>query len=343
MRVIRFNGQTPTPDTFKLCNLGDNKWEKIEFHIPRYAGMNATLHLTIGDYSDVVNLSSDGVYTVQRKHTQQAGTIRGYITIVGDEDIVWHSDEFKMIVGDVRDDGPAIEDAYPSAFEDALKALAEIKTAQEDVAKTAADVASNAKEAQDASQVAQTAAQDAGKSQQAAKEAADAASATLSDVQGIKTSVDELAAESRSNAERAKQSADNAAASAQSSADAAQSAQQSGAQATLAASDAAQFATSAIDAAQRSAVNADQSRSNAEQAKASADAAARSEAQAKQYEADARKAAEQAIGGSRDHRNLTNRDAPDQHPIGAITGLTSRLTDVDSRPMTSAEILAIMK
>ena len=177
MRVIRFNGQTPTPDTFKLCNLGDNKWEKIEFHIPRYAGMNATLHLTIGDYSDVVNLSSDGVYTVQRKHTQQAGTIRGYITIVGDEDIVWHSDEFKMIVGDVRDDGPAIEDAYPSAFEDALKALAEIKTAQEDVTKTAADVAINAKEAQDASQVAQTAAQDAGKSQQAAKEAADAASA----------------------------------------------------------------------------------------------------------------------------------------------------------------------
>lgn len=343
MQVIRFNGQTPTPATFKLCNLGDNKWEKIEFHIPRYAGMNATLHLTIGDYSDVVNLSSDGVYTVQRKHTQQAGTILGYITIVADDDIVWHSDEFQMLVGDVRDDGPTIEDAYPSAFEEALKALDEIKGMQEEIAQAATDVVSNTKAAQNASQSAQDAAQDANKSQQAAQEAADESLTTLSDIQSIKTDIDKLAEESKLNAERAKQSADDASASAQDSVDAAQSAQQSGAQAASAASDAAQSASTADDAAQRSAENADQSGAHAEQAKTSADEAAKSEAQARQYEADARKAAEQAMSGSRDHKNLINRDASDQHPIGAITGLTSRLIDVTSRPMTSEEILAIMK
>lgn len=224
MQVIRFNGQTPTPSTFKLCNLGDNKWEKIEFHVPRYAGMNATLHLSIGEYSDVVELSSDGVYTVQRKHTQQAGTILGYITIVADEDIVWHSDEFKMIVGEVRDDGPEIADAYPSAFENALKTLDEIK--------------------------------------------------------GIKEKVDGVAEEIETSADQIKSDAEDA---------------------------------------------------------------AQSKAEAEQYADEVKQIVEQFVGGVLDHSKLTNRDVPDQHTIGAITGLTAKLANVDSRYMTSEEILMIMK
>ena len=44
-----------------------------------------------------------------------------------------------------------------------------------------------------------------------------------------------------------------------------------------------------------------------------------------------------------DHEQLLNRDAADQHPISAITNLETELNSVASRPMTSEEILQIMK
>lgn len=42
-------------------------------------------------------------------------------------------------------------------------------------------------------------------------------------------------------------------------------------------------------------------------------------------------------GGTYDHRDLTNRDAADQHPVDSITGLAAFLT-----PMTDEEVLAII-
>lgn len=354
MQVIRFKGQAPTPSTFKLCNLGDNKWEKIEFHIPRYAGMNATLHLAIGDKSDVVNLSSDGVYTVERKHTQQAGIIRGYITIVGDGDIVWHSDEFKMIVGDVRDDGPEIDNAYPSAFEDALNALAEIKTIHEDISQTADDVTEEAKKAQNASIK-------ASESSDAAAEAANAARDILNVVGDIKEAIDQSersAKQASEQAERcaseAKQAAESATASAdsardmteqvvgfvgraeQAAKDAKESSEQSGNHASQAATDAdraRQALQASIDAQEKAA-------SDAKRADRAASSATQSAIMAERY---ANEAKQSAQSKATDHTLLTNRDMPGQHSIGAITGLTNRLIDVDSRPMTSEEILAIMK
>lgn len=48
-------------------------------------------------------------------------------------------------------------------------------------------------------------------------------------------------------------------------------------------------------------------------------------------------------GGGRDHTRLSNRDAPDQHPIGAITGLHQRLIDGQMEALSNAEILAVLK
>lgn len=47
------------------------------------------------------------------------------------------------------------------------------------------------------------------------------------------------------------------------------------------------------------------------------------------------------IEGSSDHSKLFNRDLPDQHPIGAITGLETEL-DTIPRAMTQEELLDIL-
>lgn len=39
-----------------------------------------------------------------------------------------------------------------------------------------------------------------------------------------------------------------------------------------------------------------------------------------------------------DHRQLFHRDAPDQHPINAITGLNSQLTERPHEAISDAEI-----
>lgn len=46
-----------------------------------------------------------------------------------------------------------------------------------------------------------------------------------------------------------------------------------------------------------------------------------------------------AASGSGDHRVLTNRDAADQHPISAITGLEDEITDA----LTNFDIFEIMQ
>ena len=50
-------------------------------------------------------------------------------------------------------------------------------------------------------------------------------------------------------------------------------------------------------------------------------------------------------GGTKDHRDLSFRDAADQHPIGSITGLDRRLekTITTDNVLSAAEILKIME
>ena len=50
-------------------------------------------------------------------------------------------------------------------------------------------------------------------------------------------------------------------------------------------------------------------------------------------------------GGTNDHTNLLNRDADDQHPIKAITGLQSKLDTIPpaSEKITNTEIEEMLK
>lgn len=50
-------------------------------------------------------------------------------------------------------------------------------------------------------------------------------------------------------------------------------------------------------------------------------------------------------GGTSDHRALTNRDADDQHPIKAITGLSDKLNTIPpaAERITNTEIEELLK
>lgn len=50
-------------------------------------------------------------------------------------------------------------------------------------------------------------------------------------------------------------------------------------------------------------------------------------------------------GGTTDHRALTNRDADDQHPIKAITGLADKLNTIPpaAERITNTEIEEMLK
>ena len=123
--IVRFDGRTPQPRTFRLANRGNNNVDTVQFRLPLFDGAAAFLHLKTGGYSDVVRLA-DGIYTATRTHTQYAGRMEGWIEIQADGDQVWHSDMFVMHIGDVPNDGPQIEQQYPTAIEEALRAAAMI-------------------------------------------------------------------------------------------------------------------------------------------------------------------------------------------------------------------------
>lgn len=107
----------------KIGNENDNNAERIKFVLPaRLAGATVFLHLHIGDYVDIVRLDDERIYTPTRTHTQYPGKWEAYIEAMQDGDVVWHSDPFALHVGDLPGDGKQIEQAYPTAIEEALRA-----------------------------------------------------------------------------------------------------------------------------------------------------------------------------------------------------------------------------
>lgn len=126
----------------------DNNAERVQFILPQFEGGTATLHLHLGAYADIVELPADGVFTVMRTHTQHPGGIAAHVTIQAGGEVVWHSGAFALYVDPVQDDGPLIQQAYPTAIEGALRAAAEAGADREAVeaARTAVEAALDAVE-----------------------------------------------------------------------------------------------------------------------------------------------------------------------------------------------------
>lgn len=108
----------------KIGNENDNNAERIKFVLPaRLTGATVFLHLHIGDYVDIVQLDEQRTYIPTRNHTQYAGKWTAYLEAMQNGDVVWHSDPFTLIVGDLPIAGQRIEQQYPTAIEEALRAV----------------------------------------------------------------------------------------------------------------------------------------------------------------------------------------------------------------------------
>ena len=108
----------------KIGNEGDNNAERIKFVLPaRLMSAAVFLFLSIDGYSDVVQLTDDRIFVPERKHTQYPGKWRAYLQAVANNDVVWHSDEFTLLIGNLPPTGKQIPQQYPTAIEEALRAV----------------------------------------------------------------------------------------------------------------------------------------------------------------------------------------------------------------------------
>ena len=123
-QVIKFTNRSPYPNSIFIGNEDDNLARRVQFVLPsEIDGAKIYLHLSIGEYSDVIELDDSLVYVPTRTHTQYPRNWTGYLEAHVGNDTVWHSNAFTLKVGDLPDIGEQIEQTYPSAIEEALRAV----------------------------------------------------------------------------------------------------------------------------------------------------------------------------------------------------------------------------
>ena len=120
----------------------DNKVFSLKFDgLPEDPNGTAYLHIDCGENgADSIEVV-DGAAEIKRNVTQYEGEKEAYVEILADGDVVWHSDVIMVTVKRLPILGEKIEQAYPTAFEQALAQTAADKAA---AAKSAADAAATA-------------------------------------------------------------------------------------------------------------------------------------------------------------------------------------------------------
>lgn len=140
--TVRFKGWMPSPRAVVVGMERDNKVFALRFEgLPTYSGGTAYLHIDFGsagaDSIEIVN----GLAEITRNITQHDGEKTAYVEIIANNDVVWHSDRMLIYVNPLPMVDKKIEQAYPTAFEQALAQTAADKAA---AAKSAADAAATA-------------------------------------------------------------------------------------------------------------------------------------------------------------------------------------------------------
>lgn len=140
--TVRFKGWTPLPRAVVVGMERDNKVFTLRFEgLPAYSGGTAYLHIDFGSAgADSIEIV-DGLAEITRNITQHEGEQTAYVEIIANNDVVWHSDRMLIYVNPLPPVGEKIEQAYPTAFEQALAQTAADKAA---AAKSAAAAAATA-------------------------------------------------------------------------------------------------------------------------------------------------------------------------------------------------------
>lgn len=122
-KIIKLNDRRPDVNLIKVGNENDNNAERIRFMLPeRLDDATVYLFLSIDGYSDIVRLE-DRIFIPERRHTQYVGEWTAYLQAVADDDVVWHSDPFRLRIGNLPPTGKQITQQYPTAIEEALRAV----------------------------------------------------------------------------------------------------------------------------------------------------------------------------------------------------------------------------
>lgn len=138
---VNFRGRKPVPQHVDIGQERENKVTVLCFEgLPKMDGSTAYLHIDLGKNSDVIEIV-DGQADVTRTLTQFTGSVEAFVEVLGANDRVWHSQIMELFVGRLPILGEKIEQAYPTAFEQALAQTAADKAA---AAKSAADAAATA-------------------------------------------------------------------------------------------------------------------------------------------------------------------------------------------------------
>lgn len=140
--TVRFKGWTPSPRAVVVGMERDNKVFTLRLEgLPVYPGGTAYLHIDLGSAgADSIEIV-DGLAEIKRNITQYEGGKNAYVEIIAKNDVVWHSDRMLIYVNPLPLVSGKIEQAYPTAFEQALAQTAADKAA---AAKSAADAAATA-------------------------------------------------------------------------------------------------------------------------------------------------------------------------------------------------------
>ena len=142
--TVRFKGWTPSPRAVVVGMERDNKVFTLRFEgLPVYPGGTAYLHIDLGSAgADSIEIV-DGLAEITRNITQYEGEKTAYVETIANNDVVWHSDQMLIYVNPLPLVSGKIEQAYPTAFEQALAQTAVDKAA---AAKSAAEAAATAAE-----------------------------------------------------------------------------------------------------------------------------------------------------------------------------------------------------
>lgn len=196
--TVRFKGWTPSPRAVVVGMERDNKVFTLRLEgLPVYPGGTAYLHIDLGSAgADSIEIV-DGLAEIRRNITQYEGEKTAYVEIIAKNDVVWHSDQMLIYVKPLPRVDEKIEQAYPTAFEQAL-------------AQTAADKAAAAKSAEDAAATAagivteEAARQDAESKRVAAETARGKAEETRAEHERLRASAED----ERVKAENAREAAE---------------------------------------------------------------------------------------------------------------------------------------
>lgn len=123
-QTVTFADRKPDTKIVYLGNEDENHAESIKFALPAWlSAARASLFLSLGDYTDIVSLEPTRIYKPTLTHMSRPGVYSAYVTAVLGDDIVWNSDIFQIFIQDLPEYAEQIEQAYPSALEEALRVV----------------------------------------------------------------------------------------------------------------------------------------------------------------------------------------------------------------------------